>query len=393
MKSQFPGPWRSSVGDAYEQGAIWDEILAKDWSATSLGPVEAWPIALRTILRTVISSRQPMCVWWGPDLLQFHNEAFLPILADRAKDAIGAPIEVLWADVWTDVEPLISEALAGRGASVNDMPLDMMRFGVSQPTTWTFFYSPVYDDAGEVAGVLNVTTDTTAQVEAGRRQRAETDALTEALGDANVEIGQQREAARLRIVVQRELSHRLKNAYAMIQSIVNQTLNHAESLQEAKETVGARIKALSLAQDVLMESSSDDVEVSAVVAAALTPHQEAVSRIIVSGQKQLVGSQQGLGLALGVHELATNAAKYGSLSTDAGSVRLSWASEGGGFRFEWAEEGGPPAAQPVRQGFGTRLLKRVVPAYFNGSAKLDYAEGGFRYSLAGKPDDEPAPSL
>ena len=388
MNSEFLGPKRGSAGDTCEQGAIWDEILAKDWSTTSLGPIAGWPISLRTILRTVISSRQPMCVWWGADLLQFHNEAFLPILADRAKGAIGEKFRVLWADVWDDVEPLVRVALSGRGASVEDMPLQMVRFGETRPTNWTFFYSPIYDDDGEIAGVLNVTTETTSFVETRLREAARNDALELALEDANEEIDQQRASARLRLVVQRELSHRLKNAYAMIQSIVNQTLNHATSMESAKEKVGARIKALSLAQDVLLESSTDDVEVSAVVAAALTPHQETASRIAVSGETLRVDAQQGLGLALAVHELATNAAKYGALSTEAGLVRLSWASEGGSFRFAWSEEGGPSTAQPTRQGFGSRLLKRVIPNYFNGVATLDYAPDGLRYTLTGKPDGE-----
>lgn len=368
----------------FEQGRIWDEIRAADWSATSLGPLETWPVSLRTILRTVISTKQPACLWWGPELLQFHNEAYLPMLGDRAEGSTGRPFRTLWPDVWDDIQPFISAALGGEAMTAEDLPLVMTRFGFAEATNWSFCYSPLYDDDGDVAGILNITADTTALVRWRRAQADRNDALESALGAANDEIEEQREAAKVRAVVQRELSHRLKNAYTMVQAIVAQTMRHATSNAEAAETIVSRIQALAAAQDILTRSNGEAANIQEIVAAALLPHQEKIERIEVVGPAMLINAHQGMGLALAVHELATNAAKYGGLSLDAGLARASWGEDGGAFRFDWAESGGPAVSAPSRRGFGSRLLERVIPSYFGGSGKVDYDAGGVRYALSGK---------
>ena len=332
-------------------------------------------------------------MWWGPELLQFHNEAYLPILADREEGALGAPARTLWADVFDDLEPYLDSALAGRGVGVEDMLLMMSRGGERRRSYFTFSYSPLYDDHGAVAGVLNVVTETTAAVEARRVQATLNDALSHALGEANDRIDQQREAAKVRAVVQRELSHRLKNVYAMVQAIVSQSVRNASSLDGVSQVIAQRVQAMAAAQDVLMQSSEDKAFIGDIVAAALAPHQETAERISIAGPEIKLSAQRGMGLALAVHELATNATKYGGLSTPEGKARASWRSDGGTFRFEWVELGGPAPTPPTRKGFGSRLLERVVPSYFEGGATLDYASEGLRYVLEGEAGGEDRPPL
>ena len=110
-------------------GRMAQQILSFDWAGTSLGPIGSWPRSLRNILSTVLASRQPICFWWGPDLLQFHNDDYLPVLADRQDRALGAPFEEMWADVWDGVKPFVDEAMAGRGTWAENLPLDMVRNG------------------------------------------------------------------------------------------------------------------------------------------------------------------------------------------------------------------------------------------------------------------------
>jgi len=239
---------------------MWSLLHETDWSTTCLGPMDAWPLTLRTILRTVLSTPQPICMWWGSDLLQFHNEAYLPILGKRAEGSFGAPFRTLWPDAWGVVEPYVKAALEGRGTRVEDLPIVMTRNGFPEQTYWSFSYSPLYGDDGEVEGILNIVTETTRQVLARQAQTNRSDALEVALGAANAEIGEQREKAVARDVVQRELSHRLKNAYAMVQAIVGQTLRHATSMPAAAEMIASRIQALAAAQDILIRSGGERSE-------------------------------------------------------------------------------------------------------------------------------------
>ena len=96
-------------------GQMAEQISSFDWAKTSLGPIDAWPRALQNIVSTVLAWRQPICFWWGPDLLQIHNDDYLPLLADRADNALGQPFQKLWSDVWNGVRPFVEEAMAGRG--------------------------------------------------------------------------------------------------------------------------------------------------------------------------------------------------------------------------------------------------------------------------------------
>lgn len=105
---------------------------------------------------------------------------------------------------------------------------------------------------------------------------------------------------------------------------------------------------------------------------------------IIDGDNVEVTAQQIMGLALALHELSTNAAKYGALSNEQGRIHISWSvTSEGAFTFLWKERGGPEGASPSRKGFGARLTERVVPSYFNGHADLRYAPEGLRYELKG----------
>ena len=125
------------------RGQMAQKIMAFDWASTSLGPMQAWPRSLTNILQTVLASRQPICFWWGPDLLQLHNDDYLPMLADRVDRALGMPFRELWSDVWQDVEPFVEQALRGHGTWAENLPLKMVRNGRAVETYWTFSYSPL----------------------------------------------------------------------------------------------------------------------------------------------------------------------------------------------------------------------------------------------------------
>jgi PAS domain S-box-containing protein len=181
-----------------------------------------------------------------------------------------------------------------------------------------------------------------------------------------------------------ELSHRLKNVFTIIQSVIQQTLRRANSLSEAGQSLSGRIQALAGAQNILTKSPAGNMDIQEVVEAALLAHRTGEGRFDISGPAAIINASQGLGLSLALHELATNATKYGSLSRAGGQVAVNWEVErGGGFVFNWDEKGGPPVSAPERGGFGSMLIETVVASYFNGSAKLQYLPAGVAYQLTG----------
>lgn len=368
---------------SFESGFMWDQVRSIDWSQTSLGSRDDWPRSLVATLRMVLSSKQTICFWWGPELLQFHNEAYLPLLGERVHGAIGKPFQELWPDVAADVMPYLEKALSGEGTWTENLPLIMTRSGYPEQTYWSFSYSPLYDDGGKISGVLNITTETTKYVLASQARQTENDELSEALDDAQETIAEQREKDRTRRLIQRELSHRLKNLFAMVNAIVNQSMRMDAPIEEIRTSISSRIRALSNAQDLLVNSQDGTATIQDVIEATLLPHQNHQRQVAISGPEIVVATQQGMGIALAVHELATNAAKYGALSVPGGMVEVAWSSDGKSFRFDWREKGGPVPTSTSQKGFGTRILQRIVPGYFEGSASAEYSSSGFVYTLDG----------
>ncbi|MEF2553369.1 HWE histidine kinase domain-containing protein [Aurantimonas sp. A2-1-M11] len=181
-----------------------------------------------------------------------------------------------------------------------------------------------------------------------------------------------------------ELSHRMKNVLATVQSIVSQSLRTAKSLDAGREAISSRVQALARAQDILTQTSWTGAGIRQVVDEALAPHRTGQGRISIDGPDVVLSAQQVLGLSLALHELATNAAKYGSLSSPSGEVEIRWeVGTGDAFRFAWIESNGPLVGEPTRRGFGSRLIERIVGSYFEGDGQLDFPPSGVTFQLTG----------
>lgn len=103
------------------------EILGRDWSSTSLGPIPTWPASLRTTLALMLACPTPMFLAWGDDLLCFYNDAYRPILGYRLDTALGEPFKVVWESIWDEIEPLVTATLGGDSTKMTDMFLDLAR--------------------------------------------------------------------------------------------------------------------------------------------------------------------------------------------------------------------------------------------------------------------------
>src|SRR5436190_16840874 len=115
-----------------------------DWSRTPLGPSEAWPQSLRTIISTLLNTRFPMFLWWGPENVQFYNDAYRPSLAaDRHPSALGQRGEDCWAEIWPVIGPLVEQVrTTGEATWAEDQLIPITRDGFLQEVYWTFSYSP-----------------------------------------------------------------------------------------------------------------------------------------------------------------------------------------------------------------------------------------------------------
>lgn len=198
---------------------------------------------------------------------------------------------------------------------------------------------------------------------------------------AQREIAERRAAETQRELLINELNHRVKNTLATVQSIAAQTLRSGKLASEVRERLDARLMALSEAHNLLTEHNWQGASLKEIVEMALRPHRnETEARFDVDGPRVPLSPKTALAFAMALHELATNATKYGALSNNKGRVNLHWAihrdEEPQILRMVWAERGGPPVHQPSRSGFGTRLIQGGLAAELGGSVSLTYHQAG-----------------
>jgi PAS domain S-box-containing protein len=198
------------------------------------------------------------------------------------------------------------------------------------------------------------------------------------------DVEERKKAEEERALLNRELSHRLKNTLTIVQSITTQTLRLAPDVRSAQQTVTSRINALAAAHDTLLTGHRDAAPILDLVDAATAVHSEA-GRIRISGPPIVVGPQAALAMSLVLHELSTNALKYGALSVPEGHVDVQWyvdsTAEGDVLRFTWQEANGPPVSPPAKRGFGTRLIEIGFGGDSRKSSSIDFRPSGLFYEM------------
>ena len=150
-----------------ETGAL---LGAIDWAQTPLGPVETWPHSLKTIVRIMLTSRQPIWIGWGPNLIKLYNDPYKAIVGGKHPTALGQPASEVWREVWDVLGPRLEAAMnTNVGTYDESLLLIMERYGYQEETYYTFSYSPVPDDEGGVGGIICANTDDTRRI-IGERQ-------------------------------------------------------------------------------------------------------------------------------------------------------------------------------------------------------------------------------
>ena len=188
---------------------------------------------------------------------------------------------------------------------------------------------------------------------------------------------ERKHAEKIRKTLIGEIQHRSNNLLAIIQAIAHRTFSSERSSSEAGKAFEARLQALARANQELIKSNWAGVNLKEIVRLELEPFAE---RTLVEGPDIRVGPQLAQNFTLALHELATNAAKYGALSDRNGKVGIYWTimreGESNRLKLKWQERGGPQVTQPTRQGFGTTLLKAVFP-----DVRFDYAVEGLNCEI------------
>ena len=180
-----------------------------------------------------------------------------------------------------------------------------------------------------------------------------------------------------------ELNHRVKNTLSIVQSLAHQTFRDAASPKHAIAAFEARLQALAAAHNLLTKQRWESASMAQIVRTALAPFC-APERCRTEGPNLKVTPQTAVTLALALHELATNASKYGALSVENGTIDVTWSHEDGRFNMVWQEFGGPAVRAPPSDGFGMRLIKRSLAAELRGSVDIDFAETGLRCRIVGQ---------
>ncbi|MET0257199.1 MAG: HWE histidine kinase domain-containing protein [Methylobacterium sp.] len=226
---------------------------------------------------------------------------------------------------------------------------------------------------------------------AGRFERDAPGRLPSRLIGVVADITERVQAQERQTLLIRELHHRVKNTLATVQAIVGSTARTATSIDSFYEAFVGRIKSLSHTHSVLTEDTWQTARLHGLLVNELTPYIETEEdgsledRVTLDGPEVDLPSDIAVPIGMAIHELTTNAAKYGALSTRRGRIAISWSivpgGEAGILHFSWRESEGPPVSVPSRQGFGSRLLQRVLTTQVQAEVHSEYPPEGFRLSM------------
>jgi two-component sensor histidine kinase len=198
-----------------------------------------------------------------------------------------------------------------------------------------------------------------------------------------VDISERKRAEKQQATLIDELNHRVKNTLATVQSISLHT--HRSTPEAFVENFEGRLMALSQAHDLLTQRRWAGVGLRELMAQEFAPYANDGDGIVLSGPEVLLSARTGLAIGMVLHELVTNAAKYGALTDGRGRVQVSWSAERVDgepwLSLRWIETGGPAVSPPTRRGFGRRLIERTLAKDLGGAAELDFASEGLRATL------------
>jgi len=200
------------------------------------------------------------------------------------------------------------------------------------------------------------------------------------LSGVTIDITDRKDAEERQLLLAREVDHRARNALAVVHAIVR--LSRAHSTEDYVEAIEGRIRALAQTHALLSQSRWQGAEIGQLVEEEIAPFRGGQSaKVQVKGAAYVLPAEKAQIVALAIHELATNAAKYGALSCASGRVEIAWGLEDGRFRLHWRESGGPRVEPPGRQGFGSKIINASIKQQIGGDVSFEWHPDGLRCTL------------
>jgi PAS domain S-box-containing protein len=200
------------------------------------------------------------------------------------------------------------------------------------------------------------------------------------------DITDRKDAERTQILLAREVDHRARNALAIVQAIIR--LARADNFESYTKAIDGRVRALAHTHELLSQSRWQGADLRKLVQEELAPYQEqGANKITIEGAPLILPPDKAQTIGLALHELATNAAKYGALTHDDGQLDVRWMSENGTLTFVWTETGGPKVKPPSRQGFGTKMIQTSFAQQRGSKAQFDWLPNGLKCTLVMPGDD------
>jgi PAS domain S-box-containing protein len=275
----------------------------------------------------------------------------------EAEEVIGKSITILIPADRQDEEPRILERLR-RGERVDHFET-VRRRKDGRPIEISLTVSPVKDDSGRIIGASKIARDIT------ERKRLEEQLL----------------------LVNRELHHRVKNTLATVQAVIASTARRAQTVDEFQQAVMDRIASLAKTHTLLIEKEHGGASIKDILNSELAPYDDGTGqRVRLAGPDVRLPSEIAVAFGMAVHELTTNAAKYGAFSLPSGRVEVTWSPEeqadGCRLNLAWQEQDGPLVEKPARQGFGSVLLHRALGRQLGGEVETTFASDGLRVRIS-----------
>jgi PAS domain S-box-containing protein len=267
-----------------------------------------------------------------------------------------------WKLFWPDGTPLPHDQCPMALALKEDRAVRGMEAAAERPdgTRVPFipYPTPIHDEMGKLVGAVNMLIDITDRKHAEERQA----------------------------LLIRELHHRVKNTLATVQAIMGSTARAVDNIEDFKTALFGRIQSLSKTH-LLLADDPRAVNFDHILRSELDAFDDGSNeRVVLAGPAVPLSAQVAVSLGMAIHELTTNAAKFGALSVFGGKVEVTWSVTIDATRrtlaFDWIESGGPPVPQPQRQGFGSRLLAFVLPGQIQAKTQIDYTPQGIRIHCA-----------